>query len=362
MIIFLAVLLTFGTILEILSLKDSFSYIKYHCVPSKQGCDPDEAFRIITTVSNYGRRTIPFLKIEEVLPGDIIIQGAEKVMNDQYKFIYTHVLYIRRKQKITRTLQASLPSRGRYAFEGCRLLGGDFLGFRENKKDIHQYEEITIFPKRLDNASIHRILSGYYGDFSVKRFYLEDPILVSSYRDYTGAEPMRSISWTQSARRNHLMVKEFDYTMDLSATILLDVCLHWSEGEHTQKLEYCFSLARTIAEFLEDKKVSYRLLTNAFIPKGYAFHNDLSKSGQGSHHYTMLLYALGQATSNTQSDIDRLYDMMIKNYSGENDVFYIAPFEDEKRSGLVNNLQNRLSCRVYPMYASAIMGGLEDAD
>lgn len=362
MIMFLAVLITFGAILEILSLKDNFSYIRYHCVPSKRGCDPDETFGIVTTVSNYGRRTIPFLKIEEIFPGDINIQGTEKEAAKQKNFLYIHALYIRRRQKITRTIPASLPHRGRYMFEGCRLLGGDFLGFRENTKEIHQYEEITIFPKRLDDASIYQTLSGYYGDFSARRFYLEDPILVNSYRDYTGVEPMRSISWIQSARKNHLMVKEFDYTMDLSVTILLDAYLHWSEGEHTGQLEFCFSLARTIAEFLENKKVSYRLLTNAFIPNGNALYGGLLKSGQGSHHYTMLLFALGQAVSNSLCDIDSLYNMMIENYSGENAIFYIAPFEDEMRSSLADNLQKRLGSRVYPMYASEIMGGLKDAD
>ena len=362
MIIFLVVLVTFGVILELLSLKDNFSNIKYHCIPSKWGCDPGEVFRVITSVSNFGYRTIPFLKLEEMFPREINIQGVENELTKQRNFLYTNVLYIRGRQKITRTIQASLPHRGRYLLEGCRLLGGDFLGFRENLKELQQQEEIIIFPQLLNNDSIFQALSGYYGDFSVRRFYLEDPILVSSYRDYTGREPMRSISWMQSAKKNHLMVKGFDYTMDLSVTILLDVYLHWSEGDHSEQIEYCFSLARTIAEFLEQKKVSYRLLTNAYIPNGNTVYEGLSKSGQGSHHFTMLLFTLGQANSNTFCSIDGLYNMAIKNYSGENAIFYVAPFEDEKRNSLVNNLQKRLNSQVYPMYASAIMGGVKDAD
>ena len=361
MIVFLVVVVTFGLILELLSLKDNFSNIKYHCIPSKGGCEPGETFQIITSVSNLGYRTIPFLKLEEVFPREINIQGVDNDLTKQNNFLYGNLLYIRGRQKITRTIQASLPHRGRYLLEGCNLLGGDFLGIKENLRELRQQEEIIIFPPPLQNASIIRALSGYYGDFSVRRFYIEDPLLVSSYRDYTGREPMRSISWMQSAKRNHLMVKEFDYTMDLSVTILLDVCLHWSEGAHTEQLEYCFSLVRTIADFMEQKKVSYRLLTNAYIRNGDTVYGGLSKSGQGSHHYTMLLYTLGKAESNTISNIDDLYDMAIKNYSGENAIFYIAPFENEKRSSLVKNLQNRLNSQVYPMYAATIMGGVEDA-
>lgn len=356
MVIFLVVIVAFGMILELISLKDNFSNIRYHSVPSKYGCEPGEVFQIRTTVSNFGFRKIPFLKLEEIFPGEINIQGDdENVLVDHNRSLYASVLYIRGRQKITRTMQASLPHRGLYFLEGCRLLGGDFLGIRENFKTVEQREEIVIFPQLLNNDIILRTLSGFYGDFSVRRFYIEDPILVSSYRDYTGSEPMRSISWKQSARKNQLMVKEFDHTMDLSVTILLDVYLHWSEGTHTEQLEYCFSLVRTIVEFLEKKKVSYCFLTNAYIRNENTTYEALTKAGQGPHHLTMLLYALGQANSNTFCNIDDLYNIAIKNYSGENSIFYVALFESEKRSSLVKNLQNRLGIQVYSMYASTML-------
>ncbi|MDF2609139.1 MAG: hypothetical protein K0R92_613 [Lachnospiraceae bacterium] len=354
MVIFLVVLVTFGTILELLSLKINLSNIHYHCIPSKLGCEPGEVFEIMTTVSNYGFRTIPFLKLEEEFPKDIVILDKENALGNQNYCLYTSMLYIRGRQRITRTIRASLPNRGLYFLEGSRLFSGDFLGLRENFKEVKNRKELIVFPKLLNDNTILQALSGYYGDFTARRYYIEDPLLVTSYRDYTGREPMRSISWLQSAKKNRLMVKEFDYTTDMSVTILLDVYLHWSEGTHRSLLEYCFSLVRTIAEFLEQKKVSYRLLTNAYIRSENTDIEGLDRAGQGSHHFTMLLYTLGQADSNTFCDIEGIYNIAIKKYSGENAIFYIAPFENEKRSGLVNNLKNQLRCQVYPMYASAI--------
>ncbi len=354
MLIFLAVLVLFGAALELYSLKDNSSGIRYHSEPSKYGCEPGEVFQIKTTVTNYGVRTVPFLKLEEEFPKEISIQGEEEVSSAYSTRLYASVLYIRGRQKITRTLQASLPHRGVYRLEGCRLLGGDFLGMKENYKELKQEEELVVFPRLLSDNRVLRALSGYYGDISVRRFYIEDPILVNSYQDYTGREPMRSISWTQSAKKNRLMVKEFDHTTDLSVTILLDVYLHWSEGAHSEELEYCFSLARTIAEFMEKKRASYRLLTNAYIRSKNTDYENLGKAGQGAHHYTMLLYTLGQAASNTFCNIDGLYDIAVRNYAGENALFYIAPFENEKRGAVVKGLQNRLGSQVYPMYAAAM--------
>lgn len=360
MLTFLVVIITFGAVLELLSLKNNLSKIRYHSTPSKLGCEPGEVFQINTTVSNYGFRTIPFLKLEEVFPKETHISREDKELANDRSYAHSSLLYIRGRQKITRTLQASLPQRGLYFLEGCRLFYGDFLGLKENSKVVEQREEIIIFPKLLQDDTILQALSGYYGDFSARRFFIDDPILVSSYRDYTGREPMRSISWMQSARKNELMVKDFDHTTNLSVTILLDVYLHWSEGAHTEQLEYCFSLVRTIAEFLEQKKVSYRLLTNAYIRNGNSIYEVLTKAGQGSHHFTTLLFTLGRAASDSFCTIDDLYNIVIKNYSGENAIFYVAPFENEKRGNLIKNIKERLGSQIYPIFASEKMEVVQD--
>ncbi len=345
MVTFLVVLVLLGAVFEFLSLKDNLAKISYHAIPSKLGYEPGEVFQLITTVANYGYRAIPLLRLEETFPEGI--QNAS-------------LLQIRGRQKITRTVQASLSKRGVYYLEGCRLSCGDFLGVRENTKEIRQREEFVIFPELLQSASVLQALSGYYGDFSARRFYTEDPILVSSFRSYTGREPMRSISWAQSARKNELMVKEFDHTTELSITILLDVYLHWSEGAHAEQLEYCFSLVRTIADFLEQKRASYRLLTNSYIRNGSTFYEVLSTPGQGPNHYTTLLFTLARSIPDSFRSIDDLYQMVIRSYSGENAIFYVAPFENEKRDKLVKSLKDRLSCQIYSFYASKEMEGEQD--
>jgi hypothetical protein len=359
---FLVVLILFGAVLELLSLRDRIAELHYRCTPEKLGCEPEEVISLQTILSNYGRRTISYLQMEELFPKQINIQGVEEgAMGNHRCRLHVSMLSIRGRQKITRTLQVSLPNRGVYVFEGCLLHLGDFLGIREKCREIAQHELIVVFPRVLREESISRTLSGYYGDFSSRRFYIEDPVLVNSYFDYTGREPLRSISWTQSARRNSLMVKEFDHTMDMSVTIILDVYLHWSEGEHREELEYSFSLVRTIAEYMEQRKVSYRLLTNAYIQSENSAYEGLQNAGQGAHHYTNLLYTLGQAGANSSRDIDDLYQLMIKKYTGENAIFYVAPYSSNKRQTMVTALQNHLRSQVYPMYADTLMGVKQDA-
>jgi uncharacterized protein (DUF58 family) len=354
MLTFLAVLVALGLVLELLSLRDNISGIDYCCSSAKSGYEAGEVFQLKTTITNYGARTVPFLKLIEVLPKKLDILNEAKVEEEHRNRLSASVIYIRGRQKITRTAQVSLPHRGLYLLEGCRLFCGDFLGIREKLREINQWEEIIIFPPLLEENRILRALSGYYGDFSVRRFYIEDPILVNSYHDYTGREPMRSVSWTQSAKKNRLMVKEFDHTAEMSVTILLDVYLHWSDWDHMEEVEYCFSLARTVAEFMEKKQVSYRLLTNASARSRDAANEGVVNAGRGARHYKMLLHTLGQAAADTFCNVDRLYDIVVKNYAGENAILYVAPFRTEQRDHLVKNLQKRLGNQVYPMYAASM--------
>jgi hypothetical protein len=103
-------------------------------------------------------------------------------------------------------------------------------------------------------------VGGTEGDFSVRRFIFEDPTLIYGYRDYTGREPMRQISWKATARTGKLTVREQDHTQEWSATVLADL---WSETQGD--LERVLELVRTVCEVLEERHISYALYSNSDI-------------------------------------------------------------------------------------------------
>ena len=81
-------------------------------------------------------------------------------------------------------------------------------------------------------------------------------MLIRGFREYTGREPLRSISWVQSARQSRFLVKEQENMTDLSCTILLDVECRDEERE-AELLEQCFSMVRSICEELEKRRIAY---------------------------------------------------------------------------------------------------------
>ncbi len=66
-----------------------------------------------------------------------------------------------------------------------------------------------------------------------------------------------------TARFGKLMVKKYDHTLEPTVTVLLNVECPGNEPD-TESVERCFSLARTVCEAFEERRIKYGFITNAF--------------------------------------------------------------------------------------------------
>ena len=106
-------------------------------------------------------------------------------------------------------------------------------------------------------------LGSYCGELSAQRWLLRDPVLTLGVREYTGSEPMHTISWSQTARRGELMVRAFDYTRSLNCCILL--CVNGLREGEDELLDRCCGAARTVCDALIASGVETALYTNAAL-------------------------------------------------------------------------------------------------
>lgn len=143
-------------------------------------------------------------------------------------------------------------------------------------------------PRPWEDPQMALTLGGYLGEISVRRFLFEDPVLTIGVRDYTGSEPLKQIAWKQTARAGKLQVKNYDYTVDVNVTVLLNL-----EGLPAEQ-ESCFRIARTVCETLERRRIPYEFCGNGdlFGPRGEL---NWYSEGLGAQHYRTLMYALGQS-------------------------------------------------------------------
>ena len=313
MIILLILFALFLFLVERYYLQNGLSRIYYDVSVSQALLEPEEEFIIRSTIENHKPLFLPYLSMEESLPYEIQISETEQVDRDstglqvftnttsaQYEQIRNAYLkssfYLMPNQKFTREVRASLPCRGRFLFRGCNLHGGDFLGLSDSDRSFPTTREVVVMPKRAPIPDIGRLVGDFLGDLSVNRFIFEDPMLTIGFSEYTGREPLRDISWSQTARMGRTMVKNYDHTVDLSLTILLNVQSANSNPDDDQAVETCISMVRSLCETLEEQHIKYSFLTNA-IPVGMIGGTDEIEQGNGNRHFFAMMEMLGRLTS-----------------------------------------------------------------
>lgn len=254
--------------------------------------DPEALFQVRTVLENRKRYLPVLLQIEERLPEEMKIEGEPPQRRASYyrERHYRYSQYLGRRAKVTRVYQASFAQRGRYYFRGAQVSANDFLGMSDSSMDLSSAIEMVVAPKQLHSLPLEQMLGGFLGDISVRRYIMEDPILTTGFREYTGREPLRAIAWNQSVKGQGLMVKQYDYTTNPSVTVVLSV----ENGSH-EDIETCFSIARTACQWLEEKRIRYDFLTNASAAGALGIWNTIGE-GLGKQHFCAIIEGLGRAT------------------------------------------------------------------
>ncbi len=273
-------------------LEHALDGVTYSLTTSPNLVDPDVPFEIITTMHNYKKWMPVLLQIQELLPDKITILGDQK---DRFHSInktlfHDYSQYLPRKGKAVRIFHATLPQRGRYIFPGANISANDFFGISESTTLLDVYTEVVVIPARWNSTKLNDALGGFLGNISVQRYIMEDPVLTVSFREYTGREPMRAISWNQTAKGRGLLVKQYDYTTEATVTVILSV-----DGGSPDQVESCFSIARTVCEQLEKQKIRYDFLTNATSAGALGLWRSVPE-GLGTQHLNTILEGMGRAT------------------------------------------------------------------
>lgn len=353
MILFLIIVIVIAMIVQQLSLyiAKQKNNIRYSCKPSVEACEPDTEFLVYSTVTNSSRFPSPVLRIEERFPKSLnVLEATEFNVNitGDYR-IYNSTVSMRGRQRVRRYLRASLPDRGAYVFSFAEFHAGDFMGIKEFDYFKDNQERIVIYPRAISNEGFLKTFTNALEDIALKRRLLEDPISVCGYRDYTGREPMRSISWKQSAARNSLIVKEFDPTWRQAVTIVMDMQYHGEHEFHSRRQEYCFSMARTICEYLEDKNFEYRLVTNAIVTSGIS---SFYSSGGRGFMYEKILYALGSAKNGNVCTLEELLANACTGAYRERVIILITTRKTPEVLDTVMRVSKESGSEVVPLYAS----------
>ena len=242
------------------------------------------------------------------------------------------------RQRLTRRTAFSVPRRGRYLFLGATLEGGDFMGLSTSPRQFPLSRELVILPRPADAQGLDELMGGWLGDRSVNRFIMEDPVLTLGYRDYTGREPMKQISWTQTARLGRMMVRCQDYTVERTVTVMLNAHTFAFSSYGESMLEAALSLCRGVCEALEERRVPYALITNLRTlgaPDGFGEVGD----GLGQAHLATALEGLGRADYDYRDTLNGLFERALSRAAPGRGHIFITPVKEDARPELLQKLR-----------------------
>ena len=262
--------------------------------PDERLVDPGERFHVDLTLQNTGRHYILFAQLEEHLDGAFQVHDSDARLRPgpANSTFVTFSTWLRPRQEVRFRIPVSIDARGLYSLAPLKLSSGDFLGLDAQIRRSGQFRAVVVAPREAEDQRFADVLSGFLGDISVRRFIHEDPVLTTGFREYTGREPMKQISWTQSARGRGLIVKVFDHTAEPRVTVLLNADTR--SEDRVELLERCCSMARTVCRILEEQGVQYDFATNAELAGAIGGASREIGEGLGTSHFTAVLDCLGR--------------------------------------------------------------------
>ncbi len=309
MIGFLIVLIALALLLQKFLIGKDLEQVEGDHWPDTPVVEQDEVFHICVQVKNRSRRFVPFLRIRESFEEGLEPLDSDAPPDHRGERHVEFTTWLRPRQGLKRELPAVVHRRGRFVLRQFELQSGDFLGLSERSKTCGRFNEVVAAPKELTMERLDEMFGGFMGDVSVNRFILEDPVLTLGYREYTGREPMKMISWSQSARTGDLMVRKYDYTMEPTVAVVLNA--DRGHGADEESLETCFSLARTVCAMLERRGVKYSFASNCVLA-GAPTDPGATGEGLGQRHFMGVLEHLGRATYSQNLSLERLLEKEVE--------------------------------------------------
>ena len=278
-IIIAAVVLGLAAI-EIMSLSKKFDKLVFRCDMNMSLSEPDEVITLTFRVRNASILPVMSVGFSVLFDDEVEVRENEEWLEKHsqgglFGNMFSFDFFLMPHRTYRGKIRFSLKERGLHRIGKVYLERGDFLGFKSNVKSYDIAQRIVCTARYCDDEPEVRALGGFIGDISVRRFICEDPSLVLGYREYTGAEPLKSISWMQTAKTGMITVKKHDFTVDTDVAVVFDI-----EFADKPAAERCLSLLRTVCDILENAKIPYAVYSN-----GDVF--EVEKGSGRQHNFTI---------------------------------------------------------------------------
>lgn len=219
----------------------------------KLNCFAGDEVEMIETIVNRKLLPVPWLRLESMIHVGLHFAAQTNLdvsagsIYQNHKSLFSLAPFTR----IVRRHHIRCGRRGWYKLETAAVSIGDMIGVQTGSKILNLELELLVYPRIVSLQEIPIPSSSWQGDWTVKRWIIQDPFLSSGVREYRYGDAMGSIHWKATARSQKLQVLSREYTADPRLVILINTQITetmWDAVTDPELVEIGISYAATLAQ------------------------------------------------------------------------------------------------------------------
>jgi len=234
-------------------------------------------------ITNAKPLPLPWLWISDRFPQNLsLVTGklaTTTVGEDEetVSFLYD-LMSIRWYERLQRTYRIRGNKRGAYEFGPASLISGDLFGLHQKFERLEKTDRLLVYPKVVPVTALGLPFERPGGEVKATRKIIEDPLRMSTVREYVPGDNPRHIHWKNSARTGTLQTKVFDPSASPTLILFCDLQTHYYPYSFVPEyLELVISACASIALYALDNRQAVGLYVNggphnaghwAFVPPG----------------------------------------------------------------------------------------------
>lgn len=283
------------------------------------------------------------LEIEAVIKNKGILPIFNFVLEDylscathqeRHKWILLDYLGI--KNSVSLKYSCLCPQRGRYKTGPFVVYLLDPFSLFFLKKTYYVYSELYVYPKTFNIQTFPPLLKGIQPWFGIETARISgDEDEFFGIREYEIGDPKKRIHWMSTARKNMLIVKEFQRQSFFRATIIfnLEEDKNYGQGKETVS-EYTIKIAASVAKYLIERNISLEIIAHV----GEIVHIPFNK---GSGHLEDIFKFLAVAQARSEVNLGEIFEEFSRYIPDDSNLVVIMIDQDWENLPVILSLQAR---------------------
>lgn len=231
--------------------------------------------------------------------------------------------YLRKRSSVTLKYSCRCPQRGRYKLGPFSIYIFDPWGLFFLKKNYFIHSELYVYPRPFNIREFPPLVKGTAPWFGIETSHVSgDEHEFYGVREYRQGDPVKRIHWLSTARKNRLIVRQFQQQSFCRATILFNLNKenNFGRGKDTVA-EYTVKIAASAAKHLLERDVSLEVIAHA----GETAHIPFNK---GPGHLEGIFKLLAGAQAESRVGIDDLFREFSSLIANDSSLIVIMPDKD----------------------------------